>query len=43
MKNKEKVFVIHLVNNIYNFIALEVEDKEEAIKELRSHITNHTY
>ena len=43
MKSKEKAFVIHLVNNEYNFIALEVEDKEEAIKELRSHITNHAY
>lgn len=36
MKHKENAFVIYLRDNTYNFLVLEVDDKEEVIRELRS-------
>lgn len=39
LKKKENAFAIHLKNESYKVIVIEVADKDEAIRTLRSHIT----
>lgn len=39
LKKEENAFAIHLRNESYKVIVIEVADKDEAIRTLRSHIT----
>lgn len=38
MKNKSNAFAIHLMNDKYSVIVLDVENKEDVIEQLRDHM-----